>query len=173
MVIKIIYRVLGLLAFIILLVLYLFEFSIVYNFLDIFIKLIFAFTVFVEIYQSAKLGKYRIVLSGIWLFLVLGLFILEQLLLAFSVGKTRVISIWRCGSYQVVYKSRLDWAGSCYYRYDLSRVALNGLLRKKITTFYPNGEQKESCIINFPKKEFALNKCTNTLRLYSENLECD
>jgi hypothetical protein len=91
--------------------------------------------------------------------------------IAFSTaGEKRKVQEWNVDGYRIVLTKRLDWAGPPYYRYDLSRTRVFGLITKTLAYSYPGTELTDSCTIHFKEdfdygeSLFEFDKCSGNIR---------
>lgn len=121
----------------------------------------------------------RFFLSGIslWLKVVTSLLVLFLIgvigsyalpFLAFASSDVKFVEKWHVKGYRIVLERRLDWAGPSYYRYELHRTRLFGLLDKTIGYAYAGTEVDTSCKIKFSETNsisysIEFDKCQNSI----------
>ena len=84
---------------------------------------------------------------GFWLFV----------LSAMASEEVRVIEKSKIQNYEIRLTSRLGFAGPTYYRYDIDKLALFGIIYKDIDQVTVN--EIDNCRIDFPRSEISIDKC--------------
>ena len=105
----------------------------------------------VQFFRSGIPGWIKLI--TVLLVFIAAIFLGEGILVAIAFGReeSHTVQKWKLNGYSVTLSKRQGWAGPFYYRYDLAKNRLFGLINKTVAESYPGMELPGSCKIEFQK----------------------
>ena len=81
------------------------------------------------------------------------------ILVSLATEDVEVINKWNYDNYEISLTSRQGFSGPTYYRYDIHKPALFGLVYKGLDKVMVHYDSLKNCIVDFPRVHMTFDKC--------------
>ena len=85
-------------------------------------------------------------------------------MMAMAKEEIELINTWNADRYEIHLTKRIGFAGPPYYRYDIDKQILFGLLEKDIDERIVGAEEPVNCEIDFTRANLSFDRCKNEFK---------